>query len=194
VDLNRLAGGFAGQLNNLDKIVKLSQGLLCAGMTAATLLSNPANLFKAVGFVAASVGNLITNAIADRMQARVNNILQITSLGIRLLKSYVESAQNILSNLQQIYDKIKKKQSNLLDFIFNTQNCAIQAANFLNCISAIIAKKITKKVLPKIDNEFDRIQNEVAGAIYNAGGVMEQHAGRNLRSVEKLTKQLNAML
>lgn len=194
MDLNRLAGGFAGQLNNLDKIVKLSQGLLCAGMTAATLLSNPANLFKAVGFVAASVGNLITNAIADRMQARVNNILQITSLGIRLLKSYVESAQNILSNLQQIYDKIKKKQSNLLDFIFNTQNCAIQAANFLNCISAIIAKKITKKVLPKIDNEFDRIQNEVAGAIYNAGGVMEQHAGRNLRSVEKLTKQLNAML
>jgi hypothetical protein len=194
VDLNRLAGGFAGQLNNLDKIVKLSQGLLCAGMTAATLLSNPANLFKAIGFVAASVGNLITNAIADRIEARVGGILKITSLAVRLLKSYVESAQNILSNLQQIYDKVKKKQGNLLDFIFNTQNCAVQAANFLNCISAIIAKKITKKVLPKIDNEFDRIQNEVAGAIYSAGGVMEQHAGRNLRSIEKLTKQLNAML
>ena len=64
----------------------------------------------------------------------------------------------------------------------------------MNCISAVIAKKITKKVLPKIDSEFDRIQNEVAGAVYSAGGVMEQHVGRNLRSMERLSKQINAML
>ena len=42
--------------------------------------------------------------------------------------------------------------------------------------------------------EFDRIQNEVAGAVYSAGGVMEQHVGRNLRSMERLSKQINAML
>jgi hypothetical protein len=194
VEINQLAGGFTGTLSNLDKLVKLSQGLLCMGMTAATLLTNPSSLFKSIGYIAASAGNLITNAIIGRMQYRVASVLGIAAVGIRLLKSYLESGRNLLSNLNEIYQKVKNKKTNLLDYLYNTQNCAVQAANFLNCISAVIAKKITKKVLPKIDSEFDRIQNEVAGAVYSAGGVMEQHVGRNLRSMERLSKQINAML
>ncbi len=181
-------------MNDLDRIVKLSQGLMCLGMTAATLLSNPTNLFKAVGFIAATAGNLIANAVADTISKRVGDLTKTVITPLKLISSYIDSIKNIFDNLDSAYKKIKKKKGNLKDFLFNTQNCAIQAGNFLNCISAVIAKKVTKKVLLKIDTEFDKIQKEVAASVYTAGGILEQSAGRQIRQVERLSKQINAML
>ena len=57
-----------------------------------------------------------------------------------------------------------------------------------------VKKPITKKVLLKIDTEFDKIQKEVSASVYAAGGILEQSAGRQIRQVERLSKQLNAML
>jgi hypothetical protein len=194
VEILKLAGNFRGKMNDLDRIVKLSQGLMCLGMTAATLLSNPTNLFKAVGFIAATAGNLIANAVADRLSRRVGDLTRTVSAPLKLIGSYLKSIQNIFDNLESAYNKIKNKKGDLKDFLFNTQNCAIQAGNFLNCVSAIIAKKVTKKVLLKIDTEFDKIQKEVSASVYTAGGILEQSAGRQIRQAETLSRQLNAML
>jgi tmRNA-binding protein len=194
VEILKLAGNFKGKMNDLDRIVKLSQGLMCLGMTAATLLSNPTNLFKAVGFIAATAGNLIANAVADRLSRRVGDLTRTVSAPLKLIGSYLKSIQNIFDNLESAYNKIKNKKGDLKDFLFNTQNCAIQAGNFLNCVSAIIAKKVTKKVLLKIDTEFDKIQKEVSASVYTAGGILEQSAGRQIRQAETLSRQLNAML
>jgi hypothetical protein len=194
VEILKLAGNFSGKMNDIDRIVKLSQGLMCLGMTAASLLSNPTNLFKAVGFIAASAGNLIANAVADTISKRVGDLTKTVITPLKLISSYIDSIKNIFDNLDSAYKKIKKKKGNLKDFLFNTQNCAIQAGNFLNCISAVIAKKVTKKVLLKIDTEFDKIQKEVAASVYTAGGILEQSAGRQIRQVERLSKQINAML
>ncbi len=194
MDISRLAGDFVGKNNDLDRIVKLSQGLMCAGMTAATLLSNPTNLFKAVGFIAATAGNLIANAITDRISTHIRALTKNVIAPLKLISSYITSLQNILENFDSIYKKIKGKKQNLETFLFNTQNCAINASNFLNCISAVIAKKITKKVLVKIDTEFDKIQKEVEAAVFTSGGILEQRAGRHIREVERVTKQIDAML
>ena len=194
VEISRLAGNFMGKMNDLDRIVKLSQGLMCLGMTAASLLTNPSNLFKAVGYIAASAGNLIANAVAGRISARVQDLTRTISTPLNLISTYLNRIQNILDDLEGIYNKIKNKKGDLKNFLFNTQNCAIQAGNFLNCISAAIAQKVTKKVLLKIDTEFDRVQKEVAASVYTAGGILEQSAGRQIRQAERLTKQLNAML
>lgn len=194
MEILKLAGNFKGKMNDLDRIVKLSQGLMCLGMTAATLLSNPTNLFKAVGFIAATAGNLIANAVADRLSRRVGDLTRTVSAPLKLIGSYLKSIQNIFDNLESAYNKIKNKKGDLKDFLFNTQNCAIQAGNFLNCVSAIIAKKVTKKVLLKIDTEFDKIQKEVSASVYTAGGILEQSAGRQIRQAETLSRQLNAML
>ncbi len=194
MEILKLAGNFRGKMNDLDRIVKLSQGLMCLGMTAATLLSNPTNLFKAVGFIAATAGNLIANAVADRLSRRVGDLTRTVSAPLKLIGSYLKSIQNIFDNLESAYNKIKNKKGDLKDFLFNTQNCAIQAGNFLNCVSAIIAKKVTKKVLLKIDTEFDKIQKEVSASVYTAGGILEQSAGRQIRQAETLSRQLNAML
>jgi hypothetical protein len=194
VEILKLAGNFSGKMNDIDRLVKLSQGLMCLGMTAASLLSNPTNLFKAVGFIAASAGNLIANAVADTISKRVGDLTKTVITPLKLISSYIDSIKNIFDNLDSAYKKIKKKKGNLKDFLFNTQNCAIQAGNFLNCISAVIAKKVTKKVLLKIDTEFDKIQKEVAASVYTAGGILEQSAGRQIRQVERLSKQINAML
>ncbi len=194
MEILKLAGNFSGKMNDIDRIVKLSQGLMCLGMTAASLLSNPTNLFKAVGFIAASAGNLIANAVADTISKRVGDLTKTVITPLKLISSYIDSIKNIFDNLDSAYKKIKKKKGNLKDFLFNTQNCAIQAGNFLNCISAVIAKKVTKKVLLKIDTEFDKIQKEVAASVYTAGGILEQSAGRQIRQVERLSKQINAML
>jgi hypothetical protein len=181
-------------MNDLDRIVKLSQGLMCLGMTAASLLTNPANLFKAAGFIAASAGNLIANAVAGQISRRIGTLTNIISTPLKLINSYIKSLTNTLDNLESAYKKIKSKKTDLKSFLFQTQNCAVQAGNFLNCISAVIAKKITKKVLLKIDTEFDKIQKEVSASVYAAGGILEQSAGRQIRQVERLSKQLNAML
>jgi hypothetical protein len=194
VELLKLAGDFRGKMNDLDRIVKLSQGLMCLGMTAASLLTNPANLFKAAGFIAASAGNLIANAVAGQISRRIGTLTNIISTPLKLINSYIKSLTNTLDNLESAYKKIKSKKTDLKSFLFQTQNCAVQAGNFLNCISAVIAKKITKKVLLKIDTEFDKIQKEVSASVYAAGGILEQSAGRQIRQVERLSKQLNAML
>jgi hypothetical protein len=194
VEILKLAGNFKGKMNDLDRIVKLSQGLMCLGMTAASLLTNPKNLFKAVGFIAATAGNLIANAVSDRLTKRVGDLTKLVITPLKLISSYLDSIKNIFENLDSAYKKIKQKKGDLKDFLFNTQNCAVQAGNFLNCISAVIAKKITKKVLLKIDTEFDKIQKEVAASVYTAGGILEQSAGRQIRQVERLSKQINAML
>lgn len=194
VEISKLAGNFNGKLGELDRIVKLSQGLLCMGMTAATLLTNPANLFKAVGFIAASAGNLIANAVLGQISKRVGDLTRTIATPLKLIKSLVESIINTLDNFDSIYKKIKNKKGDLKNFLFSTQNCAIMAGNFLNCISAVIAKKVTKKVLLKIDTEFDKIQKEVSASVYAAGGILEQNAGRHIRQVERLSKQINAML
>lgn len=194
MEILKLAGDFRGKMNDIDRIVKMSQGLMCLGMTAASLLANPTNLFKAVGFIAATAGNLIANAVTDRISKRVGNLTKLVSTPLKLISSYLDSIKNIFDNLDDTYKKIKQKKGNLKDFLFNTQNCAVQAGNFLNCISAVIAKKITKKVLLKIDTEFDKIQKEVAASVYTAGGILEQSAGRQIRQAERLSKQLNAML
>lgn len=194
MELLKLAGDFRGKMNDLDRIVKLSQGLMCLGMTAASLLSNPANLFKAAGFIAASAGNLIANAVAGQISRRIGTLTNIISTPLKLINSYIKSLTNTLDNLESAYKKIKSKKTDLKSFLFQTQNCAVQAGNFLNCISAVIAKKITKKVLLKIDTEFDKIQKEVSASVYAAGGILEQSAGRQIRQAERLSKQLNAML
>jgi hypothetical protein len=194
VEIQKLAGDFRGKTNDLDRIVKLSQGLLCMGMTAATLLTNPTNLFKSIAFIAASAGNLIVNAVTDRISKRVGDLTKVIATPLKLINSYLTSIMNTLDNLESVYKKIKGKKGDLKNFLFNTQNCAIQAGNFLNCISAVIAKKVTKKVLLKIDTEFDKIQKEVSASVYAAGGILEQNAGRQIRQVERLSKQLNAML
>lgn len=194
MEISRLAGNFFGKLNELDRIVKLSQGLMCLGMTAASLLANPANLFKAAGFIAATAGNLIANAVAGQLSKRVGDLTRVISTPLKLISSYLKSLENILGDLESIYKKIKNKKGDLVNFIFQTQNCAVQAGNFLNCISAVIAQKVTKKVLLKIDTEFDKVQKEISASVYTAGGILEQSAGRQIRQVERLTKQLNAML
>lgn len=194
VEILKLAGNFSGKMNDLDRLVKMSQGLMCLGMTAASLLANPTNLFKAVGFIAATAGNLIANAVADRLSRRVGDLTKTIVAPLKLISSYLTSIKNILDNFESVYKKIKGKKGDLASFLFNTQNCAIQAGNFLNCISAVIAQKVTKKALLKIDTEFDKIQKEVAASVYAAGGILEQSAGRQIRQVERLSKQLNAML
>lgn len=194
MEILKLAGDFRGKMNDIDRIVKMSQGLMCLGMTAASLLTNPANLFKAAGFIAASAGNLIANAVAGQISRRIGTLTNIISTPLKLINSYIKSLTNTLDNLESTYKKIKSKKTDLKSFLFQTQNCAVQAGNFLNCISAIIAKKITKKVLLKIDTEFDKIQKEVSASVYAAGGILEQSAGRQIRQVERLSKQLNAML
>lgn len=194
MEISKLAGDFRGRMNDLDRIVKLSQGLMCAGMTAATLLSNPKNLFKAVGYIAATAGNLIANAITDRISQHIKILTRTVAAPLKLISSYLKSLMNTIDSLDSIYKKIKNKKGALQDFLFNTQNCAINAGNFLNCISAVIAKKITKKVLVKIDSEFGRIEKEVAAAVYTSGGILEQSAGRHIREIERTTKQIEAML
>lgn len=192
MEIQKVAGDFLAARSQIDKIVAAAKSLVCLPSILFTF-AHPKNLLKGIGMIAAAVGNSVANTILDTIQDRVDDLLDTAFFPLKLLQRYVELLQNTVSNLEKILKNLDKKSKNLNDFLKNTQNCAVQAANFMNCIATAIANKITKKVLPKINNQFDKLQRDIAAETYRAGGLMEKHAGRQIRAAEKLTKQLEIM-
>ncbi len=192
MEIQKVAGDFIAARSQIDKIVTAAKGLLCLPSILFTF-ANPQNLLKGIGLIAGAVGNAVANAVLDTIQDRVQDLISTAILPLKLLQGYVKSLQNTLSNVQQLLKNLDKKSKNLNLFMKNTQNCAVQAANFMNCIATAIANKITKNILPKLNSQFDRLQRDIASETYRAGGLMEQHVGREVRSAERLTKQLAMM-
>lgn len=192
MEIQKVAGDFIAARSQIDKIVTAAKGLLCLPSILFTF-ANPVNLLKGIGMIAGAVGNAVANAVLDTIDDRVKDLIGTAILPLKLLQEYVGGLQKTLGNVQQILKNLNKKSKSLHSFMNNTQNCAVQAANFMNCIATAIARKITKNILPKLNSQFDRLQRDIASETYRAGGLMEQHVGRQVRSAEKFTKQLAMM-
>lgn len=179
------AGGFNTAIGTVDNVVRAANGLLCAASVLFTF-TDPTILLKGIGLFAANIANTAGNLIADAIQYRVDSLLGQISLPIRLLQSYIKSLTGIL-------DSLTKKSLDLRIFMTETQNCAVQAANFLNCIAQSVANQISKKVIANIDKEFDTIQSNVSKSIYSKDGLLSQHTQRNIRAAEKIANQITIM-
>lgn len=183
-------------INRVDAIVKATKGLICLGLTAITFL-NPRNLLAGIGMLAVGIGNSVANAVLGQIEDHIQDILGTVSVPFKLLKSYVESLQRSVKNLIRAYDNIKQKAKDLVDYLTNTQNCAVQGANFMNCIFKSlmnkIDKKVTNKLISNIDNTFGKLQKQIEGEVLRSGGILDQHVGRQIKQFETLTKKLNIL-
>ena len=183
-------------INKVDAIVKATKGLICLGITAVSFL-NPRNLLAGIGMLAAGIGNSIANAVIGQVDDHIQEILGTVSVPFMLLKSYVNSLQRSVKNLKRFYENITQKATDIVDYLTNTQNCAVQGANFMNCIFKSlmnkIDKKVTNKLISKIDNTFDKLQKDITGEVLRGGGILDQHVGKQVREFEKLTKKLNIL-
>jgi len=183
-------------LSRVDEIVKATKGLICLGITAVSFL-NPRNLLAGIGMLAAGIANSIANAVTGQIEDHIQEVLGTVSVPFQLLKSYVNSLQRSIKNLQRLYEGIIQKAKDIVDYLTNTQNCAVQGANFMNCIFKTlmnkIDKKITNKLISGIDNTFDKFKKDISGEVLRAGGILDQHVGRQVRQFESLTKKLNIL-
>lgn len=183
-------------INRVDAIVKATKGLICLGVTAVTFL-NPRNLLKGVGMLAIGIGNSVANAVVGQVEDHIQEILGTVSVPFKLLQSYIKSLQRSVKNIKRFYENITQKGIDIVDYLTNTQNCAVQGANFMNCIFKAlmnkIDKKVTNKLISKIDNTFEKLQKDIAGEVLRGGGILDQHVGKQVRQFEALTKKLNIL-
>jgi hypothetical protein len=183
-------------LSKVDAIVKATKGLICLGFTVITFL-NPRNLAKGIGLLAIGIGNAVANAVTDQIEDHIQEILGTVSVPFKLLKAYVNSLRRSVRNITRAYDNITQKAKDIVDYLTNTQNCAIQGANFLNCIFKSLMNKINRKVTNKlinnIDDTFGKLQEQIKGEVLRGGGILDQHVGRQIKQFEKFTRKLNIL-
>lgn len=208
MDIAKVAGGFLGGAGKIDNIIKAAKGLLClTALLGKFKAADMRNLLGGLAGMAAAAAMNIASAVATAVADTINGMLNTALAPVRMLQGYVNSLLNVAENIGNIIDNIKgklknlsAKSFNLRDFLMNTQNCNIQAADFMNCLLTSVMNKLNKKVLSKLENplrkvdaQLSKLQKEIAAEAFKAGGLMEQYVGRNLRAAEKLTKQLEIM-
>ena len=183
-------------LSKVDAIVKATKGLICLGETIVTFL-HPRNLLTTIAMFAAGIGNSVANAVIGQIEDHIQDVLGIVSVPFKLLKSYVNSLQRSVKNLTRLYKNIRQKGKDIVDYLTNTQNCAIQGANFMNCIFKAlmnkIDKKVTNKLIKNIDNTFNKLKKDMEGEVLRGGGILDKHVGKQIRQFENLTKKLNIL-
>lgn len=189
---SKLAGGFTGTIGKIDKLAHQAHGLLCMAVILGQFLS-PANLLAALAQIAVGAANMILDAVGGLIQSRINGLLGLALLPLQMLMNYADRLRYALNGIASTFAGLETKADNLLNYIFNTQDCANQAADLMNCISKLIARKVTNKILPKIDSVFGKLQKEIAGEVFKTGGLLEQRVGRRVRSVERLNAQLSIL-
>jgi hypothetical protein len=220
--VGKLAGGFTGVVGQLDGIVKAAKGLLCLPVLLSKFnLTSTKNLVKNAGSalagIASSLGNMVAEAVADRVNALVNTAVGaaqsvlstvqsvITSLKnlvgyIKLLGKKIENIKQTKFNFKDTLKDVKQKAVSLKQFHFNTQNCAVHASNFLNCVLSAVANKVTGALLSKlnnplrkIDSKLVKIQKDITNSAFQANGLIQQYAGRHIQTAEKLAKQITIL-
>ena len=210
--IGKLAGNFMGGIGQLDSLVRLAKGLLCLPVVFSKFnFADTKNLLKGIGAIAAGmvagIANMVAEAVADRINALVGTAVNAVLGPLKMLASYIRLLRSTVENIKQtainIKERLKNSKSKSLDlkkFHFDTQNCAVHAANFLNCVFTAINNKLTNAVLSKlnnplrkVDSKLAKLQKDIAITSFQAGGIMEQYVGRNLRFAEKLSKQLSIL-
>jgi hypothetical protein len=183
-------------INRVDALVKATKGLICLGITAVSFL-NPRNLLAGVGMLAVGIANSVANAVTGQIADHIQDVLGIVSVPFLMLRAYTKSLQRSVKNLKRAYKNITQKAKDIVDYLTNTQNCAVQGANFMNCIFKSlmnkIDKKVTNKLISNIDDTFDKLKKDISGEVLRGGGILDQHVGRQVRQFESLTKKLNIL-
>lgn len=190
--ISKLAGGFIGTVGKIDMLARAAHGLVCLASTLSTFL-NPANLLASLAAIAVGAASLVADMVGGLIKARINQLLGTALLPLMMLQGYIARLQALTLQLGKLFLGLENRAENLLNYIFNTQDCASQAAQLMNCITKLIAKKITNKILPKIDSVFGKLQAEVSQEVFKVGGIMEQQVGRRIRTAEKITAQLSIL-
>lgn len=192
MNISKLAGGFVGAIGKFDNIAKKAHGLLCMATTLGSFTS-PASLLSSLTSIAAGAAGMIMDAVGGMIQSRVNSLLGMISGPFKMLQNYANRLASLKLSVSTMFTGVDGQAENALNYIFNTQDCANQAAQMMNCISKLVAKKVTNKVLPKMNSVFGKLQSEIAQEVYKAGGMLEQQVGRRVRTAERLTAQLSIL-
>lgn len=183
-------------LGVVDSLTKAAKGLICLGWTIFSF-ANPKNLLAGIGMLAVGIANSVANAVTAAVSDSLNEILATLSVPLLQLKGYVDSLLRSVNNLKKLYDKLSKKKFDLFNFLFDKQACAIQGANFMNCIFKAIMNKVDKKITSKLVNNVDgvlgKLQKQMKDEVLRSGGLLDKHVGSQINKFETITKKLNVL-
>jgi len=195
-DISTIAGNFKGAASQFANIQKAAKGLLCL----PSILSK----FKApagggggggmMGSLLSGMANAAAGSIASQIQQRIS---QLANTALQPLLRTINNIKSLIGNIQGLLSKLsgnKTKHVDLRAYLFEKQDCAVQAANFMNCIINIVAKKVTKKVMPSVNKQFDQLQKDITAEAFRANGMLDNYVNRQVKEAEKLTRQLSLML
>ena len=192
MNIAKIAGGFTSAIGKIDKLAQKFHGLVCMATTLGSFTS-PGSLLSSLATMASNAASSILDAVGGMIQSRVNSLLKTVLGPLQMLQNYANKLASLKLSFSSMFAGIDSQAENALKFIFNTQDCANQAAQMMNCMSKLVAKKVTNQTIPKLDKIFGKLQAEIASEMYKVGGILEQQVLRQARTAEKLTAQLSIL-
>lgn len=188
---NRVKSTILRPINGtIDNVLAVTNGAICLFSSIFGAVTNPATILSGLALIGASLLNSITNAVISVINRRVNQMLGALLAPVRQIESIISDLTKILIDVQNLIDKA----SNLDKFLMNKQDCANQAANFINCIAQSAINQITNKVAMNIDKEIGKIANDVTAKSFNANGSIHGYLDRNTKFLEKAQLQTKLLV
>lgn len=135
----------------------------------------------------------ILAALGDVIKAHINAIFKSALGPLELLKTYIRALERLVGLFDELFGDMGPLGDLTFSFMVSTQDCAGQAAKFANCLSKVISKNLTNKVVSKIDKFTESVNITVVNEVYKVGGLLDQHVERNNKTSQNIVKQLSTM-
>lgn len=175
--------------NTIDRLSTIANGAFCISLFAIDLLLNPAALLTTSKNFILNIIQSQFNLLAGIIYQQINKILGIPLQYLGILAQLVQLT-NLITNL--IFS-LEERAKSLLQFNFNSQNCAAQAADFARCLQGQVNKMITAKILSAINRQVtsvDEVVNNVSLNFFNETNLFSEYTKKAQTAVRKAELQL----
>lgn len=183
------SSGFLSSVNNtVDKIMSVSNGILCL-KNAFGNIPNPSSILMGLAGVAAGMISGIIGAVTDVVTRRVGQIINSILSPIRQIEQIITDITKVLISVQGILDKAL----NMDAYFKNTQNCANAAATLMNCLAQSAINKVTSKVAMEVDKHIGPIADSVSKEAFKVNGSISNYVGRQAGFMAKAQLQIKLL-
>ena len=178
--------GFLNPVNStVDKLISASNGLMCLKSTVFGGMPNLASIMMGLAGVAAGLISAIVASVTDVITKRVGQIVNSILSPLRQIEQIITDITKVLISTQNILDKAL----NMNSYFQDKQNCAVSAAQLMNCLAQSAINKISSKVAMDVDKFIGPIANSVSKEAFKVNGSISNYVNRNTKFIAKAQLQ-----
>lgn len=180
--------------SDADGIMSAAKGYLCLASGIFGILSNPASLIQGLKNVAIGLSTAIVGVATKILTDRANDLINSVLSPIRLITNFIKHMTAELISIQSLIYDIEDKAKNLDSYFKERQNCDVQAANFMNCLTQSLVNKLTNKVAKNLDKNLSKIVKDVDNQMRGVNGTINKQIKKYGKFVDKVNNQTKFLI